>query len=95
MIEAMLLGRPVIVNRETASKVGELEGRPPLCEFCQDSPEGYAQAIEKLRNVAYRRALARRAQRNAWQSANPRKMETLQAQTIVGIVDRKQQNKPY
>jgi len=86
MIEAMLLGRPVIVNRETASKVGELEGRPPLCEFCPDTPEGYAQAIEKLRNVAYRGALAQRARKRAWQLANPRRMESLQACAILETI---------
>lgn len=92
MIEAMLLGRPVIVNRETASKVGELKGRPPVCEFCPDSPEGYARAIEKLRNVAYRKGLAQRARKKAWQLANPRRMEALQARVILNTARKQVEN---
>lgn len=86
MIEAMLLGKPVIVNQEVARKVKELSVRPKVCEFCPDTADGYAFAIRKMKNKKKRKKLAQRALRWAWLLANPERAQKKQAQAILKVI---------
>jgi glycosyltransferase involved in cell wall biosynthesis len=84
MIEAMLLGRPVIVNEEVASSVPEISS-PSLCEFCPDTVSGYKNAIRKFKSKIYRKVLASKAKKMAWTLANPKKQSIKQVKAILGL----------
>jgi len=85
MIEAMLLGRPVIVNEEVASSVPEISS-PSLCEFCPDTVSGYKNAIRKFKSKIYRNILASKAKKMAWTLANPKKQSIKQVKAILGLI---------
>ena len=88
MMEAMLLGKPVIVNQEVTKKVKELSVRPPVCEFCPDTKEGYACAIKKMKNRKIRKKIAYRAKRWAWQLADPKHSQIEHAKVILKIIEK-------
>jgi glycosyltransferase involved in cell wall biosynthesis len=75
IIEAALTGLPIVINRyKDGYKLAEYEG--DWLEQCDDTPEGYAGAIEKLviDNV-YRQSLGQKAFQHAWKHFDPDRLE--------------------
>lgn len=84
MIEAMLLGRPIIVNKEVASKVPELSASGQ-CSFCSDTIIGYRKAILRFQSKALRRRLARVALLRARALADPKMQSKKHADAILDL----------
>ena len=70
VLEAMLAGLPVILNRRHGRPVPELT--TDICSLVEDSPSGFGQAIDRLlADHAEREALGRRAAEHAWRTWSP------------------------
>jgi glycosyltransferase involved in cell wall biosynthesis len=88
IIEAALTGLPIVINRyNDGYKLAEYEG--DWLEQCDDTPEGYAGAIEKvLLDSAYRQFLSQKAFQHAWKHFDPDKLEKKVVDIYRSILDR-------
>lgn len=73
LLEALLSGLPVVLNRRRGTPVPEL-AEADITRFVEATPDGYAEAIDDLsRDHAARAALGRRAAKHAWERWDPAK----------------------
>ncbi len=76
VIEAACVGLPIISNRPPSESAADFEGEWLL--MCENSPEGYREAIETfIRSEEKRREFGLKARAHADQHFNPERMEQL------------------
>jgi glycosyltransferase involved in cell wall biosynthesis len=74
LLEPLLAGLPVVVNRRRGRPVPELQG--DWVRLVEDTPGGYLEALRDLiEDHAAREGLGRRAARHAWRKYAPEKTE--------------------
>jgi glycosyltransferase involved in cell wall biosynthesis len=76
-MEAMLVGLPVVINREAVGNVPELMDDSVMA--CADHADGFARALAALSDDAVRERLGRRAAALAWERWSPERAEERQA----------------
>ncbi len=75
LLEAMLAGLPIVLNRRTGDPVPELEGLN-FIEMVEDTPDAYEMALRSLIEDDKKRAkFGRRTQQHAWNRYDPAKTE--------------------
>lgn len=87
VLEPLLTGLPVIVNRRTGNPIAELTR--DICELVENTPEGYRSALKKLiADDTAREALGRAAYETAQRNWAPEKTEAEFAnvyRTVLGL----------